>query len=99
MNDEFENKDELPEDEDYCLVNGNYALLLSAFKNIAENGCKYSPNNHVKVSLSFIENKIVILFSNICVTINQNEIDNLFQPFMMQNMTLQLGDIRKILIL
>ncbi len=73
--------DELPEDEDYCFVNGNYALLLAAFKNIAENGCKYSPNHHVKVSLSFIENKIVILFSNTCVTISQNEIDHLFQPF------------------
>jgi two-component system, OmpR family, sensor histidine kinase ArlS len=73
--------DELPEDEEYCLVNGNYALLLAAFKNIAENGCKYSPNHQVKISLSFIENKIVILFTNVCVAINQNEINQLFQPF------------------
>ena len=73
--------DDLPEDEDYCLVNGNHALLQAAFKNIAENGCKYSPNNHVKISLSFVDKKIVILFTNICTSINQLEIENLFQPF------------------
>ncbi len=73
--------DDLPEDEDYCLVNGNHALLQAAFKNIAENGCKYSPNNHVKISLSFVDKKIVILFTNICTSINQYEIENLFQPF------------------
>ncbi len=73
--------DELPEDEEYCQVNGNNTLLLAAFKNIAENGCKYSPNHQVKISLSFIENKIIVLFSNECVSINQSEIDQLFQPF------------------
>ncbi|MBS4043261.1 MAG: HAMP domain-containing protein [Chitinophagaceae bacterium] len=73
--------DELPDEESYCLVNGNYALLLAAFKNITENGCKYSPNQHVKISLSFIENKIVILFSNLSTILDSAEIENIFQPF------------------
>ncbi len=73
--------DELPENESFCTVNGNYALLLSAFKNIVENGCKYSPNKHVKVSLSFVENTIVVLFTNISENIKKSDLKNLFQPF------------------
>ena len=56
--------DELPENEQECMVNGNYDLLLSAFKNIAENGCKYSTDHLVTLSLAFVEGKIIVLFAN-----------------------------------
>lgn len=73
--------DELPEDESLVTVNGNYELLLSAFRNIAENGCKYSPDHTVHISLSFADRNIIVLFSNSFDDFNPGEIETIFQPF------------------
>lgn len=73
--------DELPDNENLCTINGSYELLLSAFKNIAENGCKYATDHTVNISLSFIGNKIIALFSNKSTTINPGELVTIFQPF------------------
>lgn len=73
--------DELPDNEKLCTVNGSYELLLSAFKNIAENGCKYATDHTVNISLSFIGNKIIGLFSNRSVVLNPDELLTIFQPF------------------
>ena len=73
--------DEIPDNENLSLINGNYELLLSACRNIAENGCKYSPDHIVNISLSFIEKRIVILFSNITEFFNPSDIELIFQPF------------------
>jgi signal transduction histidine kinase len=54
---------------------------LSAFRNIAENGCKYAPDHTVKISLSFIENRIVVLFNNRYTFFNPDELESMFQPF------------------
>jgi two-component system, OmpR family, sensor histidine kinase ArlS len=72
--------DELPENEDEFTVNGNYDLLLSAFKNIAENACKYSSDQLVTVNVSFLSEKIVLLFRN-KGQIAAADIDYLFYPF------------------
>ncbi|MEP6673752.1 MAG: HAMP domain-containing sensor histidine kinase [Ferruginibacter sp.] len=72
--------DALPENEEECTVNGHYDLLLSAFKNIAENGCKYSSDHSVTLSLAFLEEKIIVLFSN-KGHIEINDADSLFYPF------------------
>lgn len=73
--------DELPENELRCMVNGNYELLLSALRNLTENGCKYASDDHVKISLSFVAGTIVIFFSNLSDTIDAAEVGELFQPF------------------
>jgi two-component system sensor histidine kinase ArlS len=73
--------DELPENENLGMVNGNYDLLLSALKNITENGCKYSPDHTVNISLSFVERRILVLFTNKTESFNETEIDTIFQPF------------------
>ncbi|MES2332297.1 MAG: HAMP domain-containing sensor histidine kinase [Bacteroidota bacterium] len=73
--------DEIPDNENLSIVDGNYELLLSACRNIAENGCKYSPDHTIHISLSFIERKIIILFSNIAGSFDGMEIDQIFQPF------------------
>jgi signal transduction histidine kinase len=73
--------DEFPDDENLFTVNGNYELLLSAFKNIAENACKYSPDNTVSISMSLIANKIVILFNNVCESFDVTDTAAIFQPF------------------
>ncbi len=73
--------DELPDDEDRSTVEGNRDLLLSAFRNIAENGCKYAPDHTVLISLSFISGRIVVLFSNNYSFFDPSEIETIFQPF------------------
>ncbi len=73
--------DELPEDESLSTVNGNYELLLSAFRNIAENGCKYAPDHTVNISLSFVGNRIVVLFNNHYTFFNDDDLQTMFQPF------------------
>jgi signal transduction histidine kinase len=73
--------DELPDDENLSTVQGNYELLLSAFRNIAENGCKYSPDHTVQISLSFVGNRIIVLFTNHFESFNPSEINSIFQPF------------------
>jgi two-component system sensor histidine kinase ArlS len=73
--------DELPEDEQQSTVEGNRELLLSAFRNISENGCKYAPDHTVQISLSFIPGKIIMLFSNHYAYFDSSELDTIFQPF------------------
>lgn len=73
--------DELPEDENECLVFGNFHLLYSAFKNLLENGCKYSPDTSVNVYLSFRGKEIIITFKNNSDMLTNEEISKLFEPF------------------
>lgn len=73
--------DELPEDERACMVFGNFHLLYSAFRNILENGCKYSPDATIKVSLRFEKGVTHLIFSNQSDTMAGEEISRLFEPF------------------
>jgi signal transduction histidine kinase len=73
--------DELPENEALCTVNGNYELLLSAFRNIAENGCKYSPDHTIHISLLFRGTRITVLFSNQYESFDALETEKIFEPF------------------
>jgi len=72
---------DLPEDENECMVFGNSHLLHSAFKNIMENGCKYSPDNRVAVQLKLNGHQAEIVFSNKSDTLSAEEISRLFEPF------------------
>jgi signal transduction histidine kinase len=70
-----------PDDERQCMVFGNYDLLYSAFKNIIENGCKYSPDKTSVVKLSFAGPDILIEVFNQGDIIAEEEIEQIFQPF------------------
>jgi len=72
---------DLPENENECLVFGNSPLLQSAFKNIMENGCKYSPDQSVLLQLFFRNDKAEILFFNKGDIIPDDEINRLTEPF------------------
>ncbi|HEY0731380.1 MAG TPA: ATP-binding protein, partial [Chitinophagaceae bacterium] len=72
---------DLPEDENECIVFGNSHLLHSAFKNIMENGCKYSPDNTVEVELIFRGQEAELIFSNKSDTLSADELNRLFEPF------------------
>jgi two-component system sensor histidine kinase ArlS len=72
---------DMPENENECLVFGNSPLLQSAFKNIMENGCKYSPDQSVLLQLFFRNDKAEMYFLNKGDIIPDDEINRLTEPF------------------
>ena len=71
----------LPENEEKLLVFGNEALLLTAIKNIALNGCKYSEDKQAVISLTVEEKIIIITIKDRGMGIPESELENIFQPF------------------
>ncbi len=76
---------DLPEEENECIVHGNTDLLYTAFKNIVENGCKYSEDKKINIDLNFINKKIILDFVNKGDVIAEEEIEKIFQPFFRGN--------------
>ncbi|MDN3656684.1 ATP-binding protein [Ferruginibacter paludis] len=75
------NFETLPDDEQLFTVFGNSNLLYIAFKNIIENGCKYSDNKESAISVLFDKKAIVINVTNSGDIIAEADIQNIFQPF------------------
>ena len=75
------NFDSVPEDDSKLMVFGNHDLLAMAFKNIVENGCKYSPRNAVKVDLSFDEQEVHVKVTNDGPVIEKTDQERIFNPF------------------
>lgn len=71
----------IPDDEDALTVFGNSNLLYISFKNLMENGCKYSDNQHTTVSTSFNNSVITVDFQSKGETIEKEELQYIFQPF------------------
>jgi signal transduction histidine kinase len=71
--------DELEEDTQ-LVVKGNAQLLKTAFVNLMENGCKFSENHSVKVSLHFEKDHIEVQFTNSGI-MEKTEMDLIFEPF------------------
>lgn len=69
------------EDDNQILVNGNEYLLTVAFINLFENGCKFSKDHQSLVSVSFLENKIELRFSDNGIGISPEELEHIFTPF------------------
>ncbi len=71
--------DEL-EDDAQLVIKGNAQLLKTAFVNLMENGCKFSDNYSVKVSLHFEQDHIEVQFMNQGI-MAKPEMDLIFEPF------------------
>lgn len=63
----------------HCM--GNATLLKTAFENIIENGCKYSPDHQINIRLSASESDCEILFRDEGMGIPAGDMDHIFQPF------------------
>jgi signal transduction histidine kinase len=72
---------ELIEGEHHLHCHGNATLLKTAFVNIIENGCKYSPEHQADIHLSVNDLHCEILFRDDGVGIPQDELVHIFQPF------------------
>lgn len=71
----------VPEDENQLCVNGNEALLKSAFINLIKNAYRYSGNRKVEISISAEKERILVVFTNTGKQIPKEERSRLFIPF------------------
>src|SRR5690606_19968653 len=69
------------ESDDKISVNGNEYLLKTAFSNIFENGCKFSPDHQSIVLVHFDNSKIKLQFSDHGIGISEVELKHIFTPF------------------
>lgn len=69
----------------YCL--GDTNLLKSAFMNLMDNGCKFSPDNKILVTVTAESNNIYLQFSDEGVGIQPDDIPHIFEPFFRSNDT------------
>ncbi|QIP16676.1 HAMP domain-containing protein [Spirosoma aureum] len=75
---DFEN---LPSQEEDLVIVGEESLLQTAFQNLMENGCKYSPDESVLVRISFEPGQIQLTFTNQGHGIPATDLPHIFEPF------------------
>lgn len=68
-------------DGDAPLVNGNRYLLRTAFLNLMENACKYSPDHRCTVTLRTDRSALTIAFADNGPGIAPEDLPHLFTPF------------------
>lgn len=78
INIEFE---EVPENDEAMIVNGNAELLILVFRNLMENGCKYSENKKVDVKIQLETKKVILNFIDEGVGMSVNELEHIFEAF------------------
>lgn len=71
----------LPENSSKLQVTGNQQLLHLAFTNIIINGCKYSNNQLVKVSVGATNTQVIIIVQDFGIGIPDQELRYIFDPF------------------
>jgi signal transduction histidine kinase len=85
----FINLNLMPEDETKLLINGNQQLLELALVNIVSNGCKYSRNAPVQVSIAATQRKIMVIVEDQGIGIPSNEIAYIYEPFFRASNTIR----------
>ncbi|MEO6720309.1 MAG: HAMP domain-containing sensor histidine kinase [Ferruginibacter sp.] len=75
------NFDVFPDDEKLLCIFGNANLIYIAFKNVIENGCKYSDNHESEIRIVIDKTEITIHVANKGDIIAEADIQHIFQPF------------------
>jgi len=73
---------ELPMDSELFEINANESLLKTAFINLLENACKFSPDHIGFIKLYITpSNEVAVEIRDTAQIIEANEIENIFKPF------------------
>jgi len=72
---------EIPSNENDLLVQGNEALLRTAFRNLLENACRYSDDHTALIHILSRPGNLEIFFDNRGPTLSDTESRRLFTPF------------------
>lgn len=62
-------------------IKGNEYLLKTAFVNLMENACKFSPDKHCDVSIFFQPDNAIVNFSDKGIGISETDLPHIFTPF------------------
>jgi signal transduction histidine kinase len=73
--------EELPEGEEELVVRGNALLLKRAFLNVMENGCKYSRERRVAVTIHARGPLLAVSFHDRGTGIAPEDLPHVFEPF------------------
>lgn len=73
--------DQFPEDEKALEIQGDASLLQTAFVNLMSNGCKYSEDHRVDVTLYIEEKGVEIAFNDYGIGISEVDLPHIFEPF------------------
>lgn len=69
------------EDDSVLTVSGNSYLLVTAFMNLMENNCKFSPDKMSRVHISYWQEFAVLRFSDNGIGMSEDDKAKLFTPF------------------
>lgn len=72
---------ELPDQEEDLVILGEESLLQTAFQNLLENGCKYSPDERVSARISFEPGQVQLTISDHGYGISAADLPYIFEPF------------------
>lgn len=72
---------DIPDNENFLLVQGHEGMLCTVFLNLMDNACKFSGNYTARVSIAFEDEYIRIAFSDEGIGIPADEQDKIFMPF------------------
>jgi signal transduction histidine kinase len=70
-----------PEDESQLTIPGNEHLLKTAFLNLMDNACKFSPDHTVRIRVAAHAHSIDISFTDRGIGVPQEEQELIFNPF------------------
>lgn len=68
-------------DDERMLVHGDAQLIRSAFTNIIENSCKYSPDHTASVLIKSSGSSLTVVFADKGIGIAANDLSSIFDPF------------------
>jgi signal transduction histidine kinase len=74
--------DDFPTDASHFEIIANEALLKTAFTNLMENACKFSPDHTAQIKMYLSENnEAAVAISDSAPIIDKKEVENIFKPF------------------
>ncbi len=76
---------DFPTDHDEGMVIGDYPLLQSVFINLMDNGCKFSKDKSVIVTITYLADEIITSIKDNGLGINPEDLENIFVPFFRSN--------------
>lgn len=71
----------IPEDENQTVIEGNEELLKRVFSNLLDNACKYSSDHQARILISSDNKSCIVKFKDQGIGISPEDMPHIFNPF------------------